>query len=142
MAYQDTIQRIEVDPKVKIGKISMLVQGGFNFLGIRLFDDKGNVFAKKVWCSMADADVAWVTKEIEGDTEVIGLQAFTDKDRFCRLGWLLWHPRIKDRKVINKNVETAVTKKAYQFDHSRRKESLERIRFNVSRRMASLDSSP
>ena len=74
----------------------MLVQGGFNFLGIRLFDDTGSTFVKRVWCPMVDADVAWVTKEIGDDAEIIGLQAFTDNDRFCRLGWLLWHPKIKD----------------------------------------------
>ena len=54
----------------------------------------------------------------------------------------MWIPKIKDRKILPKKSEETVTKKAYVFDPERRKRSLERIKFNMSRRMASFDDSP
>ena len=92
----------------------MLVSGGFNFFGIRLFDEKGEVFVKKVWSEFEADDTAWVTKEIYEGQEIIGLQAYTDRNRFCRIGWVLWVPKIKDRKIFKKEEVEVI--KVYKFD--------------------------
>ena len=74
----------------------MLVQGGFKFLGLRLFDENGDAFVNKVWCTADLSDSAWVTKNIDRGQEIIGLQAYTDYNNFCRIAWLLWEPTVKD----------------------------------------------
>ena len=139
MSFQDKPQRIEIDTSKKIRKISMLVQGGFRFLGIRLVDDTGKVIVRKVWATADLTDSAWVTKEIDDGQEIIGLQAYTEKHKFCRLGWLLWEPKVPDRKIIvKKRVKQIALRKAYEFDAERRRASLESIRFNMSRTTSSM----
>ena len=57
---------------------------------------------RKVWNTVDLTDCAWVTKEIDDGQEIIGLQGYTERDKFCRIGWLLWYPKVKDRKIIKK----------------------------------------
>ena len=82
-AIQDQAKRIIVDTSRTIHKISMLVQGGFRFLGLRLIDEQNYAFVNRVWCTADSSDSAWVTKEIDQGQEIIGLQAYTDHENFC-----------------------------------------------------------
>ena len=78
----------------------MKVQDGFDIHGIRFSDEKGQVFLEKIWCTHGTKESKWITHEIEEGLEIIGLQAYTGRDNFCRLGWLFWYPKVLNEKHV------------------------------------------
>ena len=102
MSEEDAVNRIEVDPRRKIRKIAMKLLDGFDIHGIRLTDDKGRVFVEKEWCKHGTENAKWITRDIPEGMEMIGLQAFTGYDKFCRIGWLFWIPKINDKNMYRK----------------------------------------
>ena len=111
MSENDEVLRIDIPPHRKIRKIAMKMLDCFDIHGIRLSDEKGRVIVEKVWCIHGTENAKWITKDIPKTMEIIGLQGYTGFDKFCRIGWLFWIPKINDKNMYKKPKKKLIVKR-------------------------------